>query len=113
MFTAKDLTDIDRTKAVIRHVRDVETGSAPINRIPLGTVLDILDFILTGVRMLMYDKAGNPKNRFQLIGSIFQIISFIRDVVRRITGDVSKSRIGQTIEARTIAAITRAVKTDQ
>jgi hypothetical protein len=99
MLTNQDFKDIKHTQAIIEHIKD---GSP--NRITLDKLIQILEFILTQAAAIMFTKEGKPKNTIQLVGSIFQIIGFIRDLIRMITGEAKKS--GPKVDAGRIAGKT-------
>jgi hypothetical protein len=86
MLTQTDFKEINTTRGVIEHVKTGEVA----NRIPFETILALLDFILLGIKAIFFDKMGKPKSKLQLILSLPAIISFVREVIVRISGDVKK-----------------------
>lgn len=86
MLTQTDFNELNSTRNVIEHVKTGEVA----NRIPFETILALLDFILLGIKAIFFDKMGKPKSKLQLILSLPSIISFVREVIVRISGDVKK-----------------------
>jgi len=105
MLTNKDFKDINRTIGTISNVSDTQ-------RIPLSTILAIIDFILIGIREIFFDKMGKPKSKMQLVFSLPAIIKFVAEVVKRITGNVNAPKRVKAIsnEQKAVEAIDKAVK---
>lgn len=85
MLNETDYTESKKTLGVIKHV--IDQDNAP-HRLSFVKILEIIDFILTGVNRLLFTKEGKPKSKLQLILSLFEIVMFLRDVVRLINGNL-------------------------
>jgi hypothetical protein len=85
MVTAEDFKESKATLKIIAHVKDAD--NAP-HRLSFVKILEIIDFILTGANRLLFTKDGKPKSKLQLIMSLFDIIMFLRDVIRMINGNL-------------------------
>ncbi len=107
MVTSKDFKDTNSTLSMIAHAKE----GLPV-RIPLDKILTILEFILTEAKSLMFKKDGTPKSKLELTLSLFQIIGFVKNVIRMINGDVKPiSRVrGVSNEAKVVDAVEKAVK---
>ncbi len=108
MLNTEDFKDIRRSQAIIEHLKD---GSP--NRMNLTKIIQIFEFILTSAAAIMFTKQGKPKNTIQLVGSIFQIVGFVRDLVRMITGEAKKTEPKsdvRKIAGKTVKQIDESVK---
>ena len=107
MLTNSHFEQIRTTRGVIAHVTD--EGST---RIPLNTILAILDFILLGLKEIFFDKMGKPKSKLQLILSIPAIIKFAVEVINRVTKDIHRpARVkGISNEQKVVDAIDKATR---
>ena len=107
MLTNSHFEQIRTTRGVIAHVTD--EGST---RIPLNTILAILDFILLGLKEIFFDKMGKPKSKLQLILSIPSIIKFAVEVINRVTKDIHRpARVkGISNEQKVVDAIDKAAR---
>jgi hypothetical protein len=85
MLKESDFTESKKTLNIIAHVKD--SDSTP-HRLSFVKILEIIDFILTGANRLLFTKDGKPKSKLQLIMSLFDIIMFLRDVIRLINGNL-------------------------
>jgi len=104
MLTDKDWKEIHNTKAIIAHAKD------DLARGGFLRTLEILEFILTEAAKVMFRKDGKPKTTIELIGSIFQVIGFIKSVIRMINGATIKEKPVNRIPGNTVKAIDDAVE---
>ena len=107
LLTESHFNDIKTTRGVIAHVTDADSA-----RIPLNSILAVLDFILLGIKTIFFDKMGKPKSKLQLILSLPAIIKFVAEVINRINTDLKKpNRVkGISNEQKAVDAIDKAVK---
>ncbi len=108
MLNNNDWREIAASKLIIDHLNDGEP-----NRLNFQKILNIFEFILTSAATIMFTKNGTPKTKLQLIGSIFSIIGFVRDLVRMINGEVKTTeprRIDRRIAGKTVQAIQNGVE---
>ncbi len=107
MVTSKDFKDTNSTLDHIAHIKE----GIPL-RVSVDKLLSILEFILTEAKSLMFKKDGTPKSKLELTLSLFQIIGFVKNVIRMINGDVKPiSRVrGVSDEAKVVEAVEKAVK---
>lgn len=99
-----DTSDYLKSKQTLRIIHHVKDGDTP-NRLSFVKILEILDFILTNINLIMFTRDGKPKSKIQLVGSFFQIIFFLRDLCRMINGNVAYK--GKAYENKTAEQIRR------
>lgn len=85
-FISKNMAQIDIKDIKAARLSILRAKDGELRRLAFNDVLTILDFVVAGIHAIMFTSNGKFKSALQLILSIPQIITFLKEVIDMING---------------------------